>query len=344
MQISLTSNKYALNVVKRGVRTFSHEVAQPLHIPTKGLNLPPPEVFHPSSIQFNIEPKRFQLYSRSNVSHLLAQHAPHLLAADYEAAAAVFPMRTNNYVVEQLVDFTCAPADPIFQLVFPQPGMLDPADLAYIKHIQKAAQESKVTQRVAAERIRARLNPHPAGQKQLNVPRDPVSAMEYEGLQHKYRETVLVFPSEGQFCHAFCTYCFRWAQFTSVGSEQQFSLRTPQNVVDYVHAHRSVSDILFTGGDPMVMKYHQLRKYIEPLIRDPGCDHLSTIRIGTKSLAYWPYRYVTDPDATDVLRLFEEVVRSGKSLSIMVTDPTIVNTYVCSYQTLIGTLLALSGA
>ena len=63
------------------------------------------------------------------------------------------------------------------------------------------------------------------------------------------------------------------------------------------------SDLLFTGGDPMVMTARQLRKYIDPLIGgDPELDHLATIRIGSKSLAYWPYRYLTDKDSDDVLR------------------------------------------
>ena len=60
--------------------------------------------------------------------------------------------------------------------------------------------------------------------------------------------------------------------------------------------------MLFTGGDPMVMTSKQLQRYIDPLLQDPGLDHLRTIRIGTKSLAYWPYRYVTNDDADDLLR------------------------------------------
>ena len=39
-------------------------------------------------------------------------------------------------------------------------------------------------------------------------------------------------------------------------------------------------------------------------------------RIGTKSLAYWPYRYLTDSDSDDIIRLFEEINKSGKNLSI----------------------------
>ena len=40
--------------------------------------------------------------------------------------AQVLPFRTNEYVLEQLVDWSAVPDDPIFQLVFPQPGMLAP--------------------------------------------------------------------------------------------------------------------------------------------------------------------------------------------------------------------------
>ena len=59
-----------------------------------------------------------------------------------------------------------------------------------------------------------------------------------------------------------------------------------------------------------------LRRYIEPLL-GPGLAHVESIRIGSKSLAYWPQRYVTDPDADDTLRLFEKVIAAGKTLAFM---------------------------
>jgi L-lysine 2,3-aminomutase len=66
----------------------------------------------------------------------------------------------------------------------------------------------------------------------------------------------------------------------------------------------------------MIMGAGVLRHYIEPLL-DPRLDHIESIRIGTKSLAYWPQRFVTDPDADDTLRLFEEVAATGKTLAFM---------------------------
>jgi hypothetical protein len=59
-----------------------------------------------------------------------------------------------------------------------------------------------------------------------------------------------------------------------------------------------------------------LRRNIEPLLGD-GLDHISTIRIGTKALSHWPYRFTTDRDADDLLRLFEEVRESGRQLALM---------------------------
>jgi L-lysine 2,3-aminomutase len=44
---------------------------------------------------------------------------------------------------------------------------------------------------------------------------------------------------------------------------------------------------------------------------------VQNIRLGTKAPAYWPQRFVTDPDAEDCLRLFEEIVSAGRHLAIM---------------------------
>jgi hypothetical protein len=63
----------------------------------------------------------------------------------------------------------------------------------------------------------------------------------------------------------------------------------------------------------MVMSSLVLRRYLEPLLHNSKTAHVSTLRIGAKSLSFWPYRYTTDPDAGEVLRLFSEIVRVGKA-------------------------------
>lgn len=79
--------------------------------------------------------------------------------------------------------------------------------------------------------------------------------------------------------------------------------------------HKNVTDILFTGGAPMTMSASILATYIRPLL-DPEFEHIRTIRIGTKVLTYWPYRFLTDSDKDEILNLFEEIVATGKNLSI----------------------------
>ncbi len=224
----------------------------------------------------------------------------------------VLPFRTNNYVVEHLIDWSNIPDDPMFQLTFMQKGMLEKKhfDTMADALLKKSTSEEI---KLIANKIRFELNPHPAGQMTANVPKFDDAAV--PGVQHKYRETCLIFPSSGQTCHAYCTFCFRWAQFVGL-NDLKFATDESKRFQAYLKAHKEVTDVLFTGGDPMVMTLQKLEAYILPLLR-PEFDHIRNIRIGTKSLSYWPYKYVNDIEAEGVLRLFEKVSKSGKHLAIM---------------------------
>lgn len=81
----------------------------------------------------------------------------------------------------------------MFQLSFPQPAMLRSNDLSFVcgKIVQ---QTTKVEMQQICENIRQELNPHPSRQKEENVP--VLHGRPLEGVQHKYKETVLFFPSE----------------------------------------------------------------------------------------------------------------------------------------------------
>jgi KamA family protein len=271
-----------------------------------------------TEIQQVIPPARsagrgFHAYSAKHLDMLVSRAGlPPAERLAVRAVATVLPFRTNAYVVENLIDWEAAPDDPIYRLIFPQPDMLPAEDVARLSHlIETEAPPADIKQ--AAHEIRMRLNPHPAGQLLLNAP--SLQGRPLPGLQHKYPETVLFFPRQGQTCHAYCTYCFRWAQFVD---EPELKMATDDisTLVAYLGEHPEVTSVLITGGDPMIMGEAVLRRYIEPLLA-PELEHLESIRIGTKSLAYWPQRFVTDPDADATLELFEEVARAGKSLALM---------------------------
>jgi len=257
--------------------------------------------------------RRFRAYTAKHLDALTARaglDAGQRLAI--QAVATVLPFRTNAYVVEQLIDWDAAPDDPIYRLVFPQADMLPEPDIRRIAGLLAGgAPDGEV--RAAAHQVRMRLNPHPAGQLALNIP--DLADGPVPGIQHKYPETVLVFPKQGQTCHAYCTYCFRWAQFVD---EPDLKMATADvdRVVAYLRTHPEVTSVLITGGDPMIMGASVLRRYLQPLL-GAELGHIESIRIGTKSLAYWPQRFVSDPDADDTLRLFEEVAETGRTLAFM---------------------------
>ncbi|WP_297528165.1 KamA family radical SAM protein [Thiohalobacter sp.] len=257
--------------------------------------------------------ERFEVFTERQFDRIAElERLPEAQRFAMRVVANVLPFRVNRYVIESLIDWERVPDDPIFQLVFPQPGMLSEADFTRMADALKAGLPRDRIRAIARE-IQAGLNPHPAGQQVLNVPR--LNGEPLPGLQHKYRETVLFFPSQGQVCHSYCTFCFRWAQF--VGDKSlRFASNEAESLHAYLRAHPAVTDLLVTGGDPMVMKTVHLAEYLEGLLQ-PGLEHVQSIRIGTKSLTFWPQRYVSDPDADDLLRLLERLVQAGRQVAIM---------------------------
>jgi len=257
--------------------------------------------------------RRFRAYTAKHLDELTARAG--LSPAErlaVRAVGAVLPFRTNSYVVEDLIDWATAPDDPVYRLVFPQADMLPADDVRRIADLlARGASDIEIS--AAAHEVRMRLNPHPAGQLALNIP--DLGDEPLPGVQHKYPETVLIFPRQGQTCHAYCTYCFRWAQFVD---EPDLKMATADisRVMDYLRQHPVVTSVLITGGDPMIMGAPVLRRYIEPLL-EPGLEHIESVRIGSKALAYWPQRFVSDPDADETLRLFERVIATGRTLAFM---------------------------
>lgn len=165
--------------------------------------------------------KSYKLFSKSAIPALFKQYQLALQPDAFIAAAHVFPMRINNHVADDLIDWqvsppkttsfqpakrhTCAqaiadktrskaPSDPMFKLSVPQPDMLHPDYLGIILAEMTRPGATKMGMQAIVEVVRQRMNPHPAGQKEENVPQ--LNGVPLPGLQHKYRETVLFFPSE----------------------------------------------------------------------------------------------------------------------------------------------------
>ncbi len=239
------------------------------------------------------------------------ENIPEQKKFEMEVVGNVLPFKCNNYVAEELIDWDNYEDDPMFKLTFPQRDMLKP------KHFNKMADlikndASRNEIKETANEIRWQLNPQPAGQW-LNAPK--IDGVKLTGIQHKYQETALFFPSQGQTCHAYCSFCFRWPQFVGL-NDVKFAMKESELLIKYLKQNPQISDVLFTGGDPMIMKARIFGDYVNELLK-ANISTLDTIRIGTKSLSYWPYKFTQDGDADDMLRIFEKTVKAGKHLAIM---------------------------
>ncbi|PKO58417.1 MAG: lysine 2,3-aminomutase, partial [Betaproteobacteria bacterium HGW-Betaproteobacteria-19] len=261
-----------------------------------------------------VEDRPFQVFTQRDLDRIepltrMSEEA----RFEMKVVSTVLPFRVNQYVVDELIDWDRVPDDPIYQLTFPQRGMLTDAHFDRIATLYRAGADKAVIE-AAAHEVRLELNPHPADQMEMNMPRD-AEGNRIEGIQHKYRETVLFFPSQGQTCHSYCTFCFRWAQF--VGDKTlRIAASEARMLHGYLREHNEVTDLLFTGGDPMVMKTKHLQGYLEPLLA-PEFDHIQTVRIGTKALSFWPHRFLGAADADELIELLERMVKAGKHVALM---------------------------
>ena len=145
-----------------------------------------------------------------------------------EVVGTVLPFKTNNYVIDELIDWDNFEEDPLFILNFPQKEMIDNDSFNKIAALLKNKASKQIVQQ-EVNKIRLKLNPNPAGQES-NVP--VFEGKKLNGIQHKYKEIMLFFPTQGQTCHAYCTFCFRWPQFAL--SEFKFAMKEADSMVSYL--------------------------------------------------------------------------------------------------------------
>ena len=98
--------------------------------------------------------------------------------SDMKVVANVLPFKTNEYVINELIDWDQVPHDPIFQLMFPQKEMLQDFHFKMMRNTLLNFNDPVIIKKTA-DFIRNQLNPHPAGQKKYNIPTlDEIKLME----------------------------------------------------------------------------------------------------------------------------------------------------------------------
>jgi len=107
------------------------------------------------------------------------------------------------------------------------------------------------------------------------------------GVQHKYPDTALLLCNE--VCGAYCRYCFRKRLFMDDNDEASKDLAPG---IAYIREHPEITNVLLTGGDPLLLSTRRLTEIIGALRE---IDHVRIIRIGTKMTAFNPFRVLDDP-------------------------------------------------
>jgi len=121
------------------------------------------------------------------------------------------------------------------------------------------------------------------------------------GLQHKYPQTGLLLVTDR--CASYCRYCFRKRL---VGKDSDEVAPDFAQVAEYIRAHPEMNNVLLSGGDPFVLSTHKLHRILDHLL---PCPNLTSIRFGTKTIAFYSPRFA-DPELP---ALFERILAAGKT-------------------------------
>ena len=127
--------------------------------------------------------------------------------------------------------------------------------------------------------------------------RDPYGDDKHDkgnGVLQKYDYSVLIVTTES--CAMFCRHCFRRR---IVGRKTDHILQNFEAAVEYVARHPEVTNVILSGGDPLMLPTPLLRKLLMSLAE---IEHLGFVRIGSRTPVTYPCRIFED----ELIELFTE--------------------------------------
>lgn len=135
---------------------------------------------------------------------------------------------------------------------------------------------------------------------------DEMSYTALRGLEHKYSDTALLLVNN--VCGAYCRFCFRKRLFTDGNDE---ATNDVTEAIAYIKTHPVINNVLLSGGDPLIMSTGKLEPIISQLRE---IDHVRIIRIGTKMVAFDPFRVLNDPS---LLEMFDKYSLPDRRIFVM---------------------------
>lgn len=159
---------------------------------------------------------------------------------------------------------------------------------------------------------------------------DPLKEEEYspiKGVIHRYKDRVLLYVSN--VCASYCRFCTRKRK---VGFEYvTLSEADFKAAMQYISEHKEVRDVIFSGGDPLMLADRVLGCYLKAVSR---IKHVEIMRIDTRAPCTLPQRItpklcrmIKKYDPIYLLTHFNhpsEITKEAKQACTMLADNGIV--------------------
>lgn len=134
----------------------------------------------------------------------------------------------------------------------------------------------------------------------IDAPEDPLNEDDMSpvpNITHRYPDRALFLVTSQ--CGLYCRFCTRKRK---VGDQSKISMRTLDSAFRYLEQHTEISDVILSGGDPLMLTDSMLEKILQRLRQ---IRHIQVIRLGTKMPCVLPHRIT--PQLCAMLRKYHPI-------------------------------------
>ncbi len=119
----------------------------------------------------------------------------------------------------------------------------------------------------------------------IDAPEDPLNEDDMSpvpNITHRYPDRALFLVTSQ--CGLYCRFCTRKRK---VGNSKKISMKTLESAFNYLAQHEEITDVIMSGGDPLMLTDDMLEKILQRLRE---IKHIQVIRLGTKMPCVLPQR------------------------------------------------------
>jgi lysine 2,3-aminomutase len=119
----------------------------------------------------------------------------------------------------------------------------------------------------------------------IDAPEDPLHEDDMSpvpNITHRYPDRALFLVTSQ--CGLYCRFCTRKRK---VGNSKKISMKTLESAFNYLAQHEEITDVIMSGGDPLMLTDDMLEKILQRLRE---IKHIQVIRLGTKMPCVLPHR------------------------------------------------------